>query len=232
MNRSTVLALALLLPTLAAAQAIRCTDPATGKVLYTDQPCKGGTLVVPKRTEAEQRADEEAAALAQERAERRAQQAQEQALQREQLRQQALAAEATRAAAASPADSVACRQAQQEASFRAASFSATEEEIRTARYNAALACGQQPPAEIVVVQPVQRAWPLRPPPPPRPPQRFGVPVGSAPPARPGQPGAAVKPAQPARPANPPAVGAAVQVKPARQPGFKIGADPQDTAPGR
>ena len=225
MNRSTVFALALLLPTLAAAQAIRCTDPATGKVLYTDQPCKGGTLVVPKRTEAEQRADEEAAALAQDRAERRAQQAQEQALQREQLRQQTLAAEAARAAAASPADSAACRRAQQEASFRAASFSATEEEIRTARYNAALACGQQPPAEIVVVQPVQRAWPLRPPPPVRPPQRFGVSVGSA---LPPQPAAAVKPA---RPANQPPVGA-VQVRPARQPGFTIGADPQDAAPAR
>ena len=35
-----------------------------------------------------------------------------------------------------------------EAAFRAGSFSASEEEIRTARHNAALACGQQPPAEL------------------------------------------------------------------------------------
>ena len=37
-------ALALALPLAAQAQAFRCTD-ATGRVLYTDQPCAGGDLV-------------------------------------------------------------------------------------------------------------------------------------------------------------------------------------------
>ena len=57
MNRTVLLAALLSLPLLASAQAIRCTDPATGKTLYTDQPCQGGQLVVPPRTAEEQRRD-------------------------------------------------------------------------------------------------------------------------------------------------------------------------------
>ena len=49
MNRLALVALFALLPAVAGAQAIRCKDPATGKILYTDQPCKGGELVVPQR---------------------------------------------------------------------------------------------------------------------------------------------------------------------------------------
>ncbi|MBQ6657387.1 MAG: DUF4124 domain-containing protein, partial [Ottowia sp.] len=47
MKRQTfpLAALALALPLAAQAQAFRCTD-ATGGVLYTDQPCAGGDLVV------------------------------------------------------------------------------------------------------------------------------------------------------------------------------------------
>ena len=50
MNRLALVALFALLPAVAGAQAIRCKDPATGKILYTDQPCKGGELVVPQRS--------------------------------------------------------------------------------------------------------------------------------------------------------------------------------------
>ena len=151
-----------LLPAVAGAQAIRCQDPVSGKILYTDQPCPGGALVVPKRSEAEMQQDAANAALARERERDRAERQDERALQRETLRAQR---EATPAPAA-PAESEACRAARAEASFRAASFAASEEEIRTARYNAALACGQQPPSDIVVVQPAVPAWPVHRPRPP------------------------------------------------------------------
>ena len=167
-----------LLPAVAGAQAIRCQDPVSGKILYTDQPCPGGALVVPKRSEAEMQQDAANAALARERERDRAERQDERALQRETLRAQR---EATRAPAA-PAESEACRAARAEASFRAASFAASEEEIRTARYNAALACGQQPPADIVVVQPQEPLYPVRRPPrfddprrPHRPGDGFGMP---------------------------------------------------------
>ena len=67
MNRIafSLAALALALPLAAQAQAFRCTD-ASGGVLYTDQPCAGGDLVVPALTEEEleqrRQADEEAQA--------------------------------------------------------------------------------------------------------------------------------------------------------------------------
>ena len=67
MKPTVLTALLLALPLAAGAQAIRCTDPATGKVLYTDQPCKNGALVVPKRTEEELRQDAQAAQEARER---------------------------------------------------------------------------------------------------------------------------------------------------------------------
>lgn len=161
MLRATLFA-AMLLPSLAAAQAIKCTDPVSGRILYTDQPCKGGELVVPPRTEEELRQDAQAAAVAREQALRRA----ELAAQREQQRLDAAQAQQAREQArraASPAESEACRAARAEASFRAASFSASKQEIRTARYNAALACGQQPPADIVVVPPYVPLAPHRPP---------------------------------------------------------------------
>ena len=155
------LALALL-PALAGAQAIRCQDPASGKILYTDQPCKGGEVVVPRRTEAELQQDAANAAAARERErERERERALDRAAERAQQRDARLARDAADRPPASPADTDACRRARAEASFRAASFSASAEEIRTARYNAALACGQQPPSDIVVVQPVAPAWPVR-----------------------------------------------------------------------
>ena len=173
-----------LLPALASAQAFKCLDPATGKTLYTDQPCKGGALVVPSRSEEDVRRDAETAAQARQDALRREQAASELELQR----QAAQAAQATARARQAPVESEACRAARAEASFRAASFSATEEEIRTARYNAALACGQQPPADIVVVEPY---WPAvrhgddrsRRPAASR--SGFGVPVQNTPSRRPG-----------------------------------------------
>ena len=192
MIRPTLFAAALMLPLLAGAQAIKCRDPATGRTLYTDQPCKGGELVVPARTEEDVRRDAEAAVQARENAALRREQA---ALERE--RQQMQAAQAAQAAQASarapqpPAESEACRAARAEASFRAASFAAGAEEIRTARYNAALACGQPPPADVVVVPPYYGPpGYVRPRPPryeePRPPHGggFGVPVQRPRPSRP------------------------------------------------
>ena len=187
------IALLALLPALAAAQAIKCRDPATGKTLYTDQPCKGGEVVVPARTEEDIRRDAEAAARTRQEALLR----QQITLERErQQGQAALAAQAAQAAPRAqpvPVESEACRAARAEASFRSASFSASAEEIRTARYNAALACGQQPPADIVVVQPQLPVARQRPPigfDEPRPPASgrsgggFGLPVQTAPRARP------------------------------------------------
>ena len=151
MKPTVLTALLLALPLAAGAQAIRCTDPATGKVLYTDQPCKNGALVVPKRTEEELRQDAQAA---QEARERRAEQREQAAQAREAQRREAALIEAARPPApASPAETAECRAARADADFRARSNTATAEQIRTARYNAALACGQQPPADVIVVQP-------------------------------------------------------------------------------
>ena len=164
MNRLALVALFALLPAVAGAQAIRCKDPATGKILYTDQPCKGGELVVPQRSEADIARDAATAAAAREREHDRAiQQREERALQREQLRAQ----QAALPPPVPPTETDACRAARAEAAFRAGSFSASAEEIRTARYNAALACGQPPPADLVVVQPYAPVAPY-----PRPPHRY------------------------------------------------------------
>lgn len=152
-------ALLLALPMVAGAQAIRCTDAATGKVLYTDQPCKNGQTVVPKRSEDELRQD----ALAAEQARARHNDEREQTQWREQQRREAARQEAAaRAAPVTVAESADCRAARAEADFRARSNTATPEQIRTARYNAALACGQQPPSDVVVVQP--EPWGAVPPP--------------------------------------------------------------------
>ena len=64
----TLLALALFAPLLASAQAYRCQDAASGRTLYTDQPCKGGATVVPKPTDEQLRQDAERAQQARERA--------------------------------------------------------------------------------------------------------------------------------------------------------------------
>lgn len=147
-------AFALALPLAAQAQAFRCPDPATGKVLYTDQPCTGGDLVVPAPTAEELERRRQAEAQAQERraAER------QQALEAERLRLERERLELERSAvqAAQPQNSAACRQAQQNAEQVAGSRGSSTEQIRTARYNAALACGQQPPVEVVETTTVVR----------------------------------------------------------------------------
>ena len=179
-TRFALIAALVLLPAVAGAQAIRCTDPSSGRILYTDQPCAGGALVVPKRSEAEMQQDADSAALARERERDRAERQDERALRRDNLRVQ-------RETSQTPAASEACRSARAEASFRAASFAASEEEIRTARYNAALACGQQPPSDIVVVQPTAPGWPVHRPRPPgaeRPLPGIGSGYGLRPPPRP------------------------------------------------
>lgn len=153
MIRSVSMLLVLWLPLTALAQAYRCPDPASGRILYTDQPCAGGATVVPKPTpeQLQEQAQRDDAARERARLER------ELAVEREARRQEeARAAEALRPPPPPPSESQACRAAREEASFRAASVTATEEQIRTARANAALACGQPAPPEIVVVPPRPR----------------------------------------------------------------------------
>ncbi len=76
---ATLVALALGLPLAAAAQAYKCVDAASGRTLYTDQPCKGGATVVPRPTDEQLRLDAERAQQARE----RGLQEREQAVQRE-----------------------------------------------------------------------------------------------------------------------------------------------------
>ena len=146
----TLAALALALPLAAGAQAFRCTDPATGRVLYTDQPCDGGNLVVPAVTpdEHERRRQAQSDAWA------RQSLTQQQALERERLNLERERLQVQREAvqASRPQDSAACREARANADWLAGSRGVSAERLRTARYNAALACGQQPPAETTLVE--------------------------------------------------------------------------------
>ncbi len=158
--RQLTIALLLSLPLVAGAQAIRCKD-AAGRVVYTDQPCAGGQVVVPARTDAERLADEQSAEQARARAADRQQQAQSDQRARDDAARQDAANRAAAAAAVPPSQTPQCQQAMAEADFRSRSNTATPEQIRTARYNAALACGQQPPADVVVVQP--EPWGVVPP---------------------------------------------------------------------
>ena len=172
----TLLALALFAPLLAGAQAYRCQDAASGRTLYTDQPCKGGATVVPRPADEQLRLDAERTQQARERA---VQQREDAVLRQQQQLDAARTAEAQRPRPVPPAESDACRRAREEASFRAASVTASEEQVRTARANAALACGQPAPAEVIVVPPPPPRWrpprpwddplprPQRPPPPPQ-----------------------------------------------------------------
>ena len=152
------------MPLGAAAQAYRCTDAATGQTLYTDQACQGGATVVPRRSDAELRQEAQNATIARERLELQQERSRQLERERSQAAPLAEAGRAWATPAATAADSDACRAARAEAEFRARSNTASDEAIRTARFNAALACGQQPPADIVVVPPphiVHRAPPVR-----------------------------------------------------------------------
>jgi hypothetical protein len=148
-------AAALLLPSWASAQAFRCTDVASGRTLYTDQPCAGGYAVVPALTPEEIRADAERADA------RRARELQreELVLERDRIRLEQDRERAQARPASVPSESRECSEARKEAAFRAGTAGASDEQIRTARANAALACGQPAPEEIVVVQPPPYARP-------------------------------------------------------------------------
>lgn len=199
--RTLAMALLLSLPLLAGAQAIRCKDPATGRTVYTDQPCKGGEVVVPARSEAERMADELAAEQARARAAERQEQVRYEQRMRQEIARQEAAAQAAAAAAVPLSQTPTCQRAMAEADFRARSLSSTEEQVRTARFNAALACGQAPPAEVVVVP--QSSWGAVPYPPPH----HRHPVNSHPPGPgwdTGRPGWVQQPPQPAIPVAPPA----------------------------
>lgn len=155
------LLLLLLLPGRAPAQAFRCVDAVTGQAVYTDQPCRGGELVVPKRSAEEERADTDRAQDARERQLQR----QETVLQLQQDRLQREQDRLARAQARQAAADAACREARA-AATAAADSAASAEQLRTARANAALACGQPPPQEETrIVHGVVPVWGLRPPPP-------------------------------------------------------------------
>lgn len=156
-----VLAAAALLLGLAApaqAQVFRCPDGESDSYLYTDQPCEQGALVVPERSPEEIQREAERVL------EYRARQVQ---LREQALAQESLALQAKQARLAStpapvvtdPSQSANCRAAREEADFRAASRTASLEQIRTARANAALACGQPaPPEEAIYILPEQPVW--------------------------------------------------------------------------
>lgn len=153
------LLLALASPLWAAAQAFRCTDPASGQVVYTDQDCEGGILVVPERSVEQRRLDAQRAQSARMRQlqrERELLQAQQRRLTRQnqaRAREQALP----------PERSAACAWAREHAVQLAGRDTASAEQQRTARANAALACGQPPPSEeITIVRPEPAPWRQRP----------------------------------------------------------------------
>lgn len=146
MLRLTLLLLLCALPWAVQAQAFKCTD-ARGNTTYTDQPCQGGAVVVPQATPEELAADAERAAEAAARAQARDQTNQEWESAR--LAREQVQAEARRAA--SPAESGTCQTARDAMNQVAQSATASAEEQRAARVNAALACGQPAPEEPVVV---------------------------------------------------------------------------------
>jgi|GEM_PF-1069683 len=213
-----IVALALLPPP-ASAQAIKCRDPASGKTIYTDKPCDGGELVVPARTEEEIRRDAEIAAQAREDAIRREMIELERERLRSQETQAALSAQGAARGQQVLIESQACSDARAEASFRAASFGATEEQIRTARYNAALACGQQPPADIVLVQPYAAARP----------NHYSGGQGQRPPGGGGFAVPITPPAPPGPPARPPGLPARTFTQQDQQPA-SVGAPVAAPAP--
>lgn len=90
-----------LLPALAGAQVYKCPDPATGKMIFTDQKCDDGKLAVPARTEEQIRQDNEAAAQANKDTQRREQASEALERQRAQA-EQAQTAARQRASASQP----------------------------------------------------------------------------------------------------------------------------------
>lgn len=113
---AAVLAAGLALHGAAQAQVLRCTDPATGKVTYTDGRCGSGAAtreVEPRKTDEEIRQEREQAAQALERRQERLQAEAEQ-----QRRDEAREARERRAQprrdAADPSQSAACRSARRQ----------------------------------------------------------------------------------------------------------------------
>lgn len=168
MQRFIIFAVLTLAAFAAQSQVIKCTDPRTGRVTFSDSPCEvgqKGVEVLPRRTPEEieqdrQRADEANARRAREQAEDR----------------QRAADQAAATAAAMPppspqptsqANSNACVQAQRELDMVAGSTTGNEE-YRRNRINAATvrvnaACGLQTemiqPPSTVVVPPRRRPFP-------------------------------------------------------------------------
>lgn len=148
MTRYFLLALLGLLSCAAQAQAFRCSDGA-GRTVYTDKPCVGGAMVVAPPSKAELAQQAGRAAELQQRTE--ALRVVNQELERERLARESAVADAGRQhAPALPAEALECRAARDEAMQWAQDGRTPLEVPRTARANAALACGQAPAEEPVL----------------------------------------------------------------------------------
>ena len=170
MQRFAIFAVLTLAAFAAQSQVIKCTDPRTGRITFSDSPCaigQNGVEVAPRRTPEEIQADRERADEA------NARKVRQQAEERQRAADMAAAAAAAPAPAfqqANPANSGACLQAQRDLETIASSITGTEEHRRnrinaaTVRVNAA--CGMQtemiqPPSNVVVAPPRHR--PIGPP---------------------------------------------------------------------
>ena len=161
MQRFIIFAVLTLAAFAAHSQVIKCTDPRTGRVTFSDSPCEvgqKGVEVLPRRTPEEIAQDRQRADEANER------KARQQAEDRQRAADQAAAAAAAPTAPSpqtSLANSNACVQAQRDLDMVAGS-STGNEEYRRNRINAATvrvnaACGLQtemiqPPSTVVVPQ--------------------------------------------------------------------------------
>lgn len=170
MQRFVIFAVLALAAFAAQSQVIKCTDPRTGRVTFSDSPCasgQSGVEVAPRRTPEEIQADQERADQANERKSR--QQAEDRQRAAE-LTAAAPAAPAPQPQQSNPANSNACRQAQRDLETIASSITGSEEHRRnrinaaTVRVNAS--CGMQtemiqPPSQVLVAPPRYR--PIAPP---------------------------------------------------------------------
>ena len=170
MQRIAIFAVLTLAALTAHGQIIKCTDPRTGRVTFSDSPCatgQSGVEVAPRLTPEEIQADRERANAANERRDR----------ERAEERQRAADLAAATPAATAPqwqqpnlANTNECRQAQRDLETIASSITGSEE-LRRNRINAATvrvnaACGMQtemiqPPSQVVVAPPRHR--PIAPP---------------------------------------------------------------------
>lgn len=168
MQRIAIFAIMTLAALTAHGQILKCTDPQTGRVTFSDNPCatgQHGVEVAPRLTPEQIQADRDRANAAHERRSRERAEEQQRAAE---LAATTPAAPAPQWQAPNAAHSNDCRQAQRDLETIASSITGSEEHRRnrinaaTVRVNAA--CGMQteliqPPPQIVVAPPRHQAFP-------------------------------------------------------------------------